>query len=147
MYNIQNPEKRDLANKRYSSKNRSILAEKAKKYYYQNKHNDDYILKRRSRVRKRKALKRLVEESYKPHDETFTRSLFGHRCFNCKTDQKLQIDHHYPLSSGFALTVDNAVLLCAFCNNSKHNKMPEEFYPKDKLQLLEYLLALATAYR
>jgi hypothetical protein len=44
------------------------------------------------------------------------------------------------------LIVDNVVLLCAFCNNFKYNKMLEEFYFKDKFQLFEYLLVLVMVY-
>jgi hypothetical protein len=62
---------------------------------------------------------------------------FNQECFNCKSKDKLTIDHHYPLCEGFGLSEKNAVILCKFCNRSKGTKFPEEFYTKEKLQELQ----------
>jgi 5-methylcytosine-specific restriction endonuclease McrA len=61
---------------------------------------------------------------------------FLNKCFNCDTTDDLCIDHHYPLSKGGSLNMNNAVLLCRSCNSSKHNKFPELFYSKDQLLIL-----------
>jgi len=53
---------------------------------------------------------------------------FKNQCFNCNTDNNLQIDHHIPFSKGRVLTLDNATILCKYCNGHKTDKDPEEFY-------------------
>jgi len=88
----------------------------------------------RTYARKRRALKKQVNEHYTKDDEQYTRELFNHQCANCGTTDKLCIDHHYPLSKGYALTRENAVVLCNKCNLSKSDKNPEEFYSPDKLE-------------
>ena len=65
---------------------------------------------------------------------------FNRQCFNCKTRNKLEVDHHYPLSKGYGLSLVNAVLLCRSCNASKGNHMPEEFYTEEKLSQLKEIL-------
>lgn len=65
---------------------------------------------------------------------------FQNRCFNCGQSERLEIDHHYPLSKGFGLSLKNAVLLCKLCNASKHDKMPEDFYTLEQLNQLQQLL-------
>lgn len=104
------------------------------------KRNPDKVRKNaRLGSRKRRALKRGVMESYK--EERITRIVFGNLCFNCNSSDRLEIDHHYPLSIGFPLTTDNAVLLCKSCNTSKGNKMPEVFYTKEQIDRLEWILS------
>ena len=45
--------------------------------------------------------------------------------FICGATEDLTIDHHYPLSKGFKLTRDNAVLLCRSCNSAKRDILPD----------------------
>lgn len=61
---------------------------------------------------------------------------FNYQCFVCSSRNKLSIDHHRPLVRGYALTEENAVLLCVSCNSRKGIKMPEEFYSKEQLEFL-----------
>jgi hypothetical protein len=61
---------------------------------------------------------------------------FHHQCFRCGSREQLAIDHHYPLVKGFALSPQNAVLLCKSCNSEKHGKWPEEFYSLEQLERL-----------
>lgn len=89
-------------------------------------------------ARKRRAIKRNLQENYK--DELLTKIIFVNLCANCYSNKNLEIDHHYPLSKGFELTVNNAVLLCKTCNTSKGSKRPEDFYSKDKLNQIEWIL-------
>jgi len=90
--------------------------------------------------RKRRALKAQVKEEFTAEQETFVREAFNHCCFNCKSTQRLEIDHNLPLSKGHALTISNAVLLCKHCNTSKNNNSPSSFYSTDKLWVLGLLL-------
>ncbi len=68
---------------------------------------------------------------------------FRHRCFNCESEKDLEFDHHLPLSKGYALksreTGSNTVVLCRRCNREKGNKLPYEYYSRDKLRKLEEL--------
>ena len=91
--------------------------------------------------RERRAREAKVNEEYSPSDESFTRNLFHNQCANCGSIHDLCIDHHYPLSKGHALSRGNAVILCRSCNSSKWDKPPEEFYSKERLCIIERILA------
>ena len=78
--------------------------------------------------RRRRAKKLEVDERYSSSDMRITMKEFAHCCFNCKSKEKLCIDHHRPLSGGNPLTLSNAVVLCKSCNSSKSTKDPEDFY-------------------
>ncbi len=68
---------------------------------------------------------------------------FKYRCFNCESEENLEFDHHLPLSKGYSLkskeTGSNTVVLCRRCNRAKGNKLPEEYYSREKLRKLEEL--------
>lgn len=53
---------------------------------------------------------------------------FNYKCFQCDANIDLCLDHHYPLSNGYKLTINNAVLLCRSCNSKKGRKLPEDYY-------------------
>lgn len=88
------------------------------------------------RWRRRRAKKLAINEVYTKDDEAYTRELFNHSCANCGSTDNLCIDHHKPLSKGYALSRTNAVVLCSDCNLSKHAKMPEDFYDADTLNFI-----------
>jgi 5-methylcytosine-specific restriction endonuclease McrA len=90
----------------------------------------------RVKQRNRREVKMLLDGNYSIADEQYTRDLFDHKCFKCSGESNLSIDHHYPLSAGFGLSQENAVLLCRSCNSSKNNRLPEDFYSNDELQIL-----------
>jgi 5-methylcytosine-specific restriction endonuclease McrA len=92
-------------------------------------------------TRRRRELKLLLDFNFTQEDVKFIHSRFNRQCFNCGSADKLEIDHHYPLSKGFGLSVQNAVLLCKSCNTHKKDKFPEAFYTVDKLKVLSVLLA------
>lgn len=71
-------------------------------------------------------------------DLIYKRFLF--QCFKCESKNRLEIDHHYSLSSGHGLALNNAVLLCRSCNASKGNKDPEDFYTSEQLKCLNEVL-------
>jgi 5-methylcytosine-specific restriction endonuclease McrA len=77
-------------------------------------------------------------------DIKYIYSKFNHSCFNCGSEEKLCLDHHYPLSKGYPLILKNAVLLCGSCNTSKNNKFPQNFYTESKLKQLENFFDIAT---
>ena len=89
---------------------------------------------------RRRDRKRQVSEQFYLSDVRDVYKNFGGKCVNCGATASLQIDHHYPLFSGHALTPVNAVLLCRTCNARKGRKMPEQFYAEEKLQEIESIL-------
>ena len=97
------------------------------------------LLDRQCARRKRERKLRL-DTSFTNAHAKLVYSRFSNRCFNCLSIDRLEIDHHMPLSLGYGLTLENAVLLCKSCNASKGSKLPEEFYMPDKLSALEKLL-------
>tara|TARA_R110000737_G_scaffold352057_2_gene396380 strand:+ start:1383 stop:1910 length:528 start_codon:yes stop_codon:yes gene_type:complete len=109
------------------------IREKQRIYFVNNK--DVY----RKAERKRRALKLGLEENFTSSDERFIYMLFSNLCFKCQTSKNLSIDHHYALSLGHKLELDNAVVLCKSCNSSKYTKTPEEFYTESELDKLTHL--------
>lgn len=91
--------------------------------------------------RKRRAAKWAVNECFTPYQKGKVRKQFGRSCFRCGATKKLCMDHHMPLSRGFALDYGNAVVLCNRCNAKKGVKLPSEFYTLDELARLESYLA------
>lgn len=87
---------------------------------------------------RRRERKRNLCESFTIKDYKYVIRQFNNKCFNCGSTKNPCIDHHYPLSHGNALTVDNAVLLCRSCNTKKGNKHPEQFYTMNQLNILYY---------
>ena len=81
----------------------------------------------------RRQRKNNVEEKIDKYLYLEVRNKFKNKCFVCNSVNRLAIDHHYPLSKGFALTIDNAVLLCQSCNSKKRTKLPESFYSPEQL--------------
>lgn len=92
----------------------------------------DRIIKSRRRARKRN-----INENFSFEDQEYIMNLFNHKCFNCGNTELLEVDHHKPLSKGYALSRQNAVILCKSCNSSKNNKDPKDFYSTKQLAILE----------
>lgn len=131
-YYLKNKEHMDEYRKGYLKEYRQI--KKIELRRYDNKYKRNHPEKRRHYERMRRAKKLAVNENYTIADEQYTKSLFNNVCVNCGSREGLTVDHHYPLNLGHALTRQNSVLLCSSCNSSKGDKLPEEFYTKDKLQ-------------
>jgi len=143
-YYQDNQEEINERNKQYYQENKEKVSECQKQWKLENpEYNKQWNLDNpeyakqwrldnpetsRGYVRKRRALKRQVSELYTKEDELKTLELFDHQCANCGSTDNLCIDHHYPLSRGHALSLENAVVLCKSCNSSKGNKLPGEFY-------------------
>ena len=72
---------------------------------------------------------------------------FANHCFKCNEDGSsydLQVDHHMPRHLGYMLTHDNAVVLCAKCNGIKQRSLPQDFYSKGELELLEIMYGVVS---
>lgn len=134
MYYQENMEKVKEGQSKYRAANKEYLAQSVKNWQAANP-DKLFII-----ASKRRAMKVFVSESYTVSDKRLTEELFGNACFNCGGTDNLQIDHHMPLSLGYALTIKNAVILCKSCNCSKGNKLPENFYSRDKLEDLHNIL-------
>ena len=96
----------------------------------------------RQSERKRRAIKKHLNENYTKEDEQYTLNLFNNQCANCGTTDNLHIDHHNPLSEGYPLTKKNAVVLCIYCNSAKGSLSPEDFYTPEKLAFINERLDL-----
>jgi 5-methylcytosine-specific restriction endonuclease McrA len=88
-----------------------------------------------------RAAKKGVEENFTPYQRQAVMMQFKKRCFRCGSAGPLHIDHHMPLSYGYALDYGNAVVLCAKCNEAKSNILPAIFYDPYELEVLNELLA------
>jgi 5-methylcytosine-specific restriction endonuclease McrA len=125
--------------KDYVEANRDKVREYHKQY--ENVHRTKINEQANIRWHKRRQRKQGLNESYTQDDKEYTLALFNHSCANCGATDNLCIDHHKPLSKGYPLSRDNAVVLCNSCNCQKSNKMPEEFYSPDTLKLIESKLS------
>ena len=130
----EDPERFAKTKKKYNDSHKEVSSAQGVRW---RKNNPD---KNREKSRRYRAQKSSVEENFTKKDEKFIKELFKNKCFNCGSKNKLQIDHHYPLSKGNPLTIFNAVLLCKSCNCSKGNKTPEEFYNAAQIKRLDKLL-------
>lgn len=88
------------------------------------------------KTRRRRELKQNLDIQFTHNDVKLVHERFENKCFNCASIKHLAIDHHRPLSRGYGLMINNAVLLCRSCNSSKLNKMPEDFYTVEQLEKL-----------
>lgn len=85
---------------------------------------------------RRRELARDLDASFSKDDVGEVYQRFGYQCFSCGSQDDLSIDHHRPLSAGYPLNKENAVLLCISCNASKRDQNPEEFYSRTQLEVL-----------
>lgn len=106
--------------------------------------------KTRATVRRRRALKRGLHETFNAKQEAFVRDFWDNRCAICGRwhqpgEKAFPIDHWQPLSKGHVLTMATAVLMCESCNGGKWNRYPNEFYSADVISRIEKKLELQTA--
>jgi 5-methylcytosine-specific restriction endonuclease McrA len=137
--------------KRYRMANRETIA--IQKKAYGKMHRDEisvahhsYYIRNKDSFYKRKAARRArlagVNECFSIIHRRITHDCFSGQCFSCGSSNNLCIDHHRPLSKGFALKLSNAVLLCKHCNSEKHDKMPEDYYGANKCLYLDIMLLI-----
>lgn len=124
------------------------IKKKNKEWVFNNKEKVKYI-KRKYRIsnkgkisslrgaHKRLQLKKFIDVNVISSNEiNDCRNKFNNSCFNCGSIDNLELDHNFPLSKGFPLILENAVILCKSCNSSKKDSLPEEFYSEKKLSEL-----------
>ncbi len=87
-------------------------------------------------VRKRNDKKQMLDHLWTLSMEVALRELFT-GCVLCGSKDKLCIDHLLPLSLGYGLAPDNAVILCQSCNSSKSNKYITELAPEIRRKLID----------
>lgn len=81
----------------------------------------------------------LLEGENKPVDLHQLFQRFDSKCFKCSKPlsfsarRSWEVDHILPSKYLYPLSVDNAALLCAGCNNAKHGRWPSEFYTNNEL--------------
>ncbi len=151
-YRETNKEKIAVGNRCYRTENAEKIKTHYKSYYEQNTdmlktksslYKKTHPEKIREQTRKRRAMKRSVNENFTAQDELLVFEVFGNRCANCGSIENLCIDHFYPLSAGNALTINNACLLCGHCNCSKRNSDPKCFFTADKYNEITQLMSKA----
>lgn len=116
--------------------------------YRQNNHKElaayhlEYKRNNRDRMRiyrqRRRAAKAGLRERLSLEQIGAIYERFGHACFNCGSQDDLAVDHHNPLSAGYPLREDNAVILCRPCNSTKSARSPLVFYGRGRLAELVY---------
>lgn len=92
-------------------------------------HNESMIIAGHNR----RARKKNINEIFTKEDADIIYDVCQNECLLCGTNDNLSIDHFYPISKGFALSIGNAIILCRSCNSKKGNKLPEQFFTKDFL--------------
>jgi len=119
-----------LSNKKY---NHSIYRKEVIRRYNTSPRG---IIVNRLKVLRRNERKRKLDVKIDIDDINKTLELYKHKCFNCNAKTRLEIDHYYPISKGYGIMYSgfNIGILCRKCNAEKNNKLPEEFYSKDKIE-------------
>jgi len=121
-------------------------SENGRKHIYANiaryNQTDKGRITKQQSARRRRHRVRNVDMQLSNADIQLIYERFNNRCFNCDAQERLEIDHHYPLIDEFGLCISNAVLLCRSCNAKKHTKHPEDFYTSRQFKQLVKVLAL-----
>ena len=100
----------------------------------------------RESAAKRRLYRLLAEDEHRlDSKEVFDK--FGGTCFKCGKSldytptkrSAFNLDHTLPVRLLWPLTTQNATLLCAQCNNEKHDRWPSEVYDAAQLKRLARL--------
>lgn len=124
----------------YFAANRERLNELRREYY--RAHNEaerkrirkaqdpDFADRVRSQLRNYYASKLAADGSHTADDVQRLYKEQGGRCFYCdkSVGTAYHVDHVIPLSRGGSNGPDNLVVACPFCNQSKNDRLPEEWY-------------------
>ena len=120
--------------KQYSLENKNKITKRANLYQKAHRistrlHKIKWARKNKDKQRQYKLRRRAKEKSVL--FEIFSRqdiiSKYGNRCFYCLQGKFEHMDHYIPISKSGPHTLENISPACAFCNMSKHDKMPEDF--------------------
>lgn len=82
----------------------------------------------RSRVSRKTRLNSIHSSPYHDQDLQARKKCFDDRCAYCDRSEKLTLDHFLPISLGGADSLGNIIFCCSFCNSSKNNRDPMEWY-------------------
>lgn len=145
-WRLENPEKAIKARNSWRGKNKNKVNESNKKWRDKNKERSNFISS--EWAKKNRHLTRIYCSRRRHYEIEIGQKIdkylsikvyekFNNKCFNCNSENKLELDHHYPLSLGNPLTINNTVLLCRSCNSKKAAKLPESFYTPEQLLDLE----------
>jgi len=150
------PDRKKKLDHEYYERNKERIKAKTLGYYYNNK---EHILEAGRALRKknplrykinatvakqrRRALERGLGEKITKQEIAVTFQVFEYKCFNCGTTEKLSVDHFNPLSRGYVLSLNNAIILCVTCNTSKLVKSPEDFFTPLQFKRAQILMAKA----
>jgi len=159
-YSLSHPEVQRIANSKYYEKNKENELLRLKRYCEENpeKRKNTYkeynkstkgklntrryltsprgIIVNRLKVLRRNERKRKLDVKIRIDDINKALELYKNKCFNCNTKTGLEIDHYYPISKGYGIMHNgfNISFLCRKCNVEKRDKLPEEFFSKDKIE-------------
>ena len=141
-WKMNNADKVKEYTKYFYSINKNKLIDKSKRYRDANKHKIKNYRKNNVAAFRSYSLRRrdrsvMVNENITKSLINLVYNKFNSQCFKCHSAKRLSIDHHYPLSLGNPLSINNAVLLCGSCNSSKGNRLPESFYSPEQLTDLQ----------
>ena len=144
-------EKAAYDRERYRTKREILLAQS--RSYHQNRRIQDSEYRERKRKYDQKwkqtpfgkqwsaaytmSRKQRESGSISADQRLYVFQLFNHQCIRCESDEHLEIDHFKPLSRGFAISIQNAIVLCRTCNRQKYNKMPEDFFTSEEMDRID----------
>ena len=128
------PEKRRASDKRYKANHREEL--RVWEARWRKMHPEQV----RRNARHRRAQKRAIHENFTAPMEQFVHEFWGYQCAVCRTFEQLCVDHWLPLSKGYALTMNNAVLLCTSCNCKKSDRLPDAVYGQKFVRVMKQQL-------
>lgn len=95
--------------------------------------------------RRRRDFKKLYMQLWTKDKDFLLKRLYT-SCILCGSQERLCVDHVWPLSKGFGLSERNAVILCNKCNAKKSNKTLKELPVYVSLKILEKVIEFQKCY-
>lgn len=108
----------------YRKRNPARVREANKQYYATHPEH------RKAAKHRRRARKANAGGTYNQNDIKLMRKACHNKCYYCGSkfvDDRFHVDHIVPLSRGGTNSLENLVLACPHCNQTKNNKLPHEW--------------------